>query len=140
MKTEKLQISRNLSELEKVRDHVRNFLQDDFDAIESNRIILSVDEALANILEHGTFQSIPPKIQIEMKQENDVFIFMIDDNGDPFNPLVLPPVDLEEHANSGEEGGLGVFLYTTLMDAEYSNESGGNRLTLSKKISRRRHL
>ena len=48
-----LRISCDVSELSRVRDELKEFLGASFDRIDTNRIILSVDEALANIVEHA---------------------------------------------------------------------------------------
>ena len=133
-----LRISCDVSELGRVRDAITDFLGDTFDRIDTNRIILSVDEALANIVEHayGKHPNESDVIDLLMERFADRVQFSLEDRGPVFDPTHLPKPNLEEHAKNTNEGGLGVFLYMTLMDGarHETREGGGNRLTLTKKI------
>lgn len=118
---------------------MKEFLGDSFDRIDSNRIILSVDEALANIVEHSyedAGETEAPPIDLTMERFADLVRFALEDRGPLFDPTVLPKPNLEEHAKNSNEGGLGVFLYMTLMDRAHheARDGGGNRLILEKKL------
>jgi anti-sigma regulatory factor (Ser/Thr protein kinase) len=59
----------------------------------------------------------------------------IRDSGVPFNPADRPPPDLDEKIRRGTRGGLGVYLFKTLMDGySYRRVGGENILTIFKKI------
>jgi len=56
------------------------------------------------------------------------------DSGKPYDPLDEKRPDIELPAEEREIGGLGIFMYRTIMDeAEYRFENGKNILTLRKK-------
>lgn len=134
-----LRISCDVSELSRVRDALKDFLGDSFDRIDTNRIILSVDEALANIVEHSyedADDANAPDIDLIMERARGLVLFSLEDRGPLFDPTQLPPPNLEEHGKNSNEGGLGVFLYMTLMDAarHEPRDGGGNRLILEKRI------
>lgn len=138
-----LRISCDVSELSRVRDELKEFLGDSFDRIDTNRIILSVDEALANIVEHAyegpEFADSPADeliIDLSMERVADFVRFALEDRGPVFDPTALPKPNLEEHAKNSNDGGLGVFLYMTLMDSALheAREGGGNRLVLEKRL------
>lgn len=126
-------VQSELGELSRVRNEVEAYIKDAFDSIETNRIVLSVDEALANIIEHAYGQGSDAPIEVEMDLRADRVVFRLLDRAPLFDPTGLPPPDLDKIARSNHAGGLGVFLYTTLMDASHApREGGGNALTLEK--------
>ena len=62
------------------------------------------------------------------------------DEGIPYNPLEeKPEVDIEAEIDERNVGGLGIFLYTTIMDKlEYKFEDGKNHLTTIKYLDKRK--
>lgn len=146
MRTEiALKISGDLNELKGVREAVRAFLdstkhidinennEGGLDSIQQSRIILAIDEAVANIIEHGfEDESALAKAQISltMRKEPSCVEFEIRDNGQPFNPLEKKP-NTEFYYEEGLENGLGLIALTTL-NAAYSRESDHNVLTLKR--------
>lgn len=107
MRTEiALKISGDLGELKGVREAVRAFLdstkhiditEDEnagLDAIQQSRIILAIDEAVANIIEHGFADAASlagAQISLTMRKEPTLVEFEIRDNGLAFNPLEHKP-------------------------------------------------
>jgi anti-sigma regulatory factor (Ser/Thr protein kinase) len=63
--------------------------------------------------------------------------FEFADEGTPYNPLENNvEVDIDAEMDARNIGGLGIFLYTTIMDkVEYRYENGKNILTTTKKIN-----
>ncbi len=59
------------------------------------------------------------------------------DDGTPYNPLEeKPDVDIDADIDERRIGGLGIFLYTTIMDKmEYRYEGGKNHLIAIKNLS-----
>lgn len=128
-------VKNSLDELEYVRRNLRSFLNQTFDPIETNRIILSTEEALANILEHAFPEGSEDTVEIELQRGSGYLTVILRDRGPVFNPLTLPPVNLEAAGASKHDGGLGVFLFTTLMEVEHrAREGGGNELIMKKKL------
>lgn len=130
-------IHNNLDELNRVRESVKTFAGEYFDPLDLNRVILAVDEALANIMEHAYGDDSNASIELDMYRDGDLIRFTLRDRGPRFDPTGLPRPDLNEVGHNERDGGLGVFLFTTLMQAEYNRlPEGVNELILSKKISK----
>lgn len=146
MRTEiALTISGDLSELKSVREAVRAFLdstkhidlsedqQGGLDAIAQSRIILAIDEAVANIIEHGFPDDAAlarAQISLTMRKEPQKVEFEIRDNGIPFNPLEKKS-DTELYYEEGLENGLGLVALMTL-DCHYQRAGEQNVLLLRR--------
>lgn len=140
----RLKISGDLGELKSVRDAVRAFLDSTrhidmdgedgaLDTIAQSRIILAIDEAVANIIEHGfdTPEALQnAEISLTMRKSPQQVEFEIEDNGKPYNPLEHKP-DTEIYYEEGLENGIGLIAITTL-DAEYVRIAEKNLLTLKR--------
>lgn len=124
----------DLSALGYLRKRLRAFLKALPDEIERNRIVLAVDEAVANIIIHGYGKSgTTGEINIEMLRDAGELVFILTDNAPPFNPLEHVGDDASGHAASMKSGGLGIHSYLKLMSARYTrDENGLNRLILSR--------
>ncbi len=128
-------ISRDTSQLAVLRGYFEEFLsQLDMDQICKSRMILCIDEAAANIIEHtSTNNSHEPieEFSIEANTDNTSIIVTITDNGIEYNPTKGKEVDLKKHLHSGKKGGLGVFIMKAHLDIfEYKYENQCNVLTL----------
>ncbi len=102
-------------------------------------IVLAMDEAVANIIEHAYEGSLLPVeeqiliINIENKKEEIRFI--LSDFGHQYDPTGVPDVDLESHYAQAKQDGLGIYMIRQLMDEisyAYEKEKG-NMLTLIKR-------
>jgi anti-sigma regulatory factor (Ser/Thr protein kinase) len=95
---------------------------------------LAVDEACANIFEHG-YAGHPGPIQLEAEGTDDALTIWIRDWGQSFDPGISaapnPATSIQERAI----GGLGIFLMNRVMDeVTYHFDVGtGNSLKLVKK-------
>ncbi len=146
MRTEiALKISGDLNELKGVREAVRAFLDSTkhiditedlnagLDAIAQSRIILAIDEAVANIIEHGFPDAKAleaAQISLTMRKEPTQVEFEIRDNGLPFNPLEHKS-NTEFYYEEGLENGLGLIALTTL-DSAYERAAEHNVLKLRR--------
>lgn len=84
----------------------------------SNMIVLAVDEAIANIMEHATDNQLSSDIKIELsvKSDNEKFQVTIRDSGKRFDPTGLEEIDVRDHLKAGKKHGLGIFLIRQIMD------------------------
>lgn len=84
----------------------------------SNMIVLAVDEAIANIMEHATDNQLSSDIKIELsvKSDNEKFQVTIRDSGKRFDPTGLDEIDVRDHLKAGKKHGLGIFLIRQIMD------------------------
>ena len=128
-------------------DHVagvRKWLKDGIDEAEfpaqlANQVMVAVDEAISNVIEHA-FPGIAPgagQVRIRQVVDQDSFRIEIEDDGmRNFDPRTAANVLIEEHVSSGQRGGLGIFLMRRIMDVvDYHCESCRyNRLTLVKYV------
>lgn len=109
-----------------------------------DQIILSVEEALVNIIsyaypeESGTID-----MSFEVTANRPGIKITIKDRGIPFNPLEnippdLPPINrLIERKEEDGVGGYGIYILTCLMDAvDYQRINDENILTLIKYVTR----
>ena len=129
------QFPNHLSELTNVRQKINEFIGTEIDSLIKNRIILSVDEAVSNIIEHGFPDSKESYISLIVRLDKDKIIFILEDEGIAFNPLDPKPVDMDEHLELGEDGGVGIHIVQKIMHVEYERTLSKNRLTLTKNLT-----
>ncbi|MDQ4077674.1 MAG: ATP-binding protein, partial [Chloroflexota bacterium] len=94
------------------------------------RLRLAVDEIATNAILHG-YQSAGREgdVRVEADIDADTLTIVLEDTGDPFNPLQHDTPDEEELGQPLEEreiGGLGVFLALQGVD-EFRHEHTGQR-------------
>jgi len=131
LKTASVTISALTSELHIARDAVTEFIDDLIDSAGQKRVVLAIDEALSNIIIHGYKNDSSGEIIINMESTGPELKFIISDNAPAFNPLEIPPPDIDTYLESGKTGGLGIDIYKRIMDVSYERkENGGNRLIM----------
>jgi len=113
-----------------------------FQPSEVNLIALAVDEAVANVMEHAYRGLDHPKkkeIVIVLNCDPTRFEALIRDHGRPFDPNLVPTVDIQDHIRRAKSGGLGVFLMRRIMDeVNYSfKQCCHNELQMIKYIDNR---
>jgi anti-sigma regulatory factor (Ser/Thr protein kinase) len=105
--------------LSNVREMVTNVLASStIEGKARNMIVLAVDEAIANIMEHATDNKLDSDIKIELciKSDNEKFQIIIRDSGKRFDPTGIDEVDVKMHLKSNKKHGLGIFLIRQIMD------------------------
>lgn len=108
-----------------------------FCAQEKNQVILAVDEAMANIMEHAVDNNIVSDIHIEIMviADDTKCEIVIRDSGKEFDPTAVDcDIDIENHVRQGKKHGLGIFLIRQIMDEiKYTFRQGEiNELRLVK--------
>ncbi|HOK41655.1 MAG TPA: ATP-binding protein [bacterium] len=104
---------------------------------ETDNIVLVVDEAVANVIEHS-YKCDPTKfLQVYIEVYTKHIKIEIIDRGKSFDFDKFGDVDLEEYKKERRKGGLGIYLIKRLIDkAEYKKEEKGfNRLKLIKYLN-----
>jgi serine/threonine-protein kinase RsbW len=97
---------------------------------------LALEEAFMNIVTHGAPQGRPPPVEVSLSLEAGWVTMTVEDEGAPFDPLSLPPPDLEAGLEQRAVGGLGVYLVRKVMDAvSYDRAGTRNRLSMSKHVA-----
>ena len=134
---DRLIVSNDTKFLIVVRDFVSRLIrQSRMAKEEENKVILAVDEAVTNIIEHGYDEGAEGSIEIEVEVGGEQFKVIIRDTGRVFNPSSIPDPDMKEHVQKGHKKGLGIFLMRQIMDeVRYKFKDGvKNELTLVKFI------
>lgn len=128
-----------ITELHPILNFVEEYcLQENIDSDNIYDILLSMEEAIVNIMQHGFHQK-EGFIKISCQKDRKEKMLMIDiwDCAIAYNPFQL----LEEYKKSNpsgkkkdmEPGGLGVFFYSLFMDVlEYQRENGLNHIHFVK--------
>lgn len=124
---------RNLSA---IADYAIEFARElGFDHKALYAIELALDEACANIIDHGYEGEGKGSIDIELYTENSKFLIKVEDTGQAFDPDTIPEPDLESPLDQRSERGLGVYTMRKLMDqVEFSRCDGKNCLWLIKQL------
>ena len=135
-----LTVSNATAQLSKVRDFVKDGIQNGgFPEENTNRIMVAVDEAITNVVEHA-FAGVPVgegEINIKQTVDAESFCITIEDNGLSFNKQNFKDIDIKQHVSEGNTGGLGIFFMRQVMDVvDYQYEHNVcNRLMLIKYAS-----
>jgi anti-sigma regulatory factor (Ser/Thr protein kinase) len=120
-------------------DRVRLFLRDSLGGVavaeeEAMKIELSLHEIFVNVAMYA-FPQGDGEASLRTWIDQGTFYVEIRDRGIPFDPADRPTPDLEEKIRRGTRGGLGVFLFKTLMDGfSYQRNDGENVLKIFKKL------
>jgi serine/threonine-protein kinase RsbW len=103
-----------------VRDAVSSAVQESaFPDADVHRIILAVDEAVANIMEHafeGRESESELTINMLLDADSTKFEVVIHDSGNEFDPAEIETPNMVEHVAAGRRNGLGIFLMRQIMD------------------------
>jgi len=134
---DRLTIANETSHLLLVRDFMsRTIRQSSLPKEDENRVVLAVDEAVSNIVEHGYDPGAQGTIEVEIDADETQFKIIIRDMGRLFNPEAIPNPDVREHVKKGQKRGLGLYIMRQIMDeVRYKFKDGvKNELTLVKYI------
>ena len=98
------------------------------------RLVLCLNEVLANVITHGgrTALSAPIKLRLEVSLDQDYSkaSVTVSDAGMAFNPLAVPKRILPKTLDEASMGGLGLMIIRRCSDwLHYRHEDGHNHLT-----------
>jgi anti-sigma regulatory factor (Ser/Thr protein kinase) len=94
-------------------------------------IVLAVDEACSNVIEHSYHTDITRELSMTMKSDTEKVSFLIEDTGVGCAPMRLKKPDLKEFVKERRDGGLGRYIISNVMhEIKYSRRGKKNRLTL----------
>ena len=135
--------SNDTSQLGAVRDFVSDGIKEGgFPDTFTNRIMVAVDEAVTNVVEHAFKGVEAGEGEIKLKQtvDADSYCITIEDNGLSFDSnrsAQQEEIDIRKHVEAGHSGGLGIFFMRQVMDVvDYQYEANVcNRLMLIKYAS-----
>ncbi len=124
-----LKITNDTAQLSMVRTVVQDIIrQSGLRPEDRNKIVLAVDEAISNVIEHA-YEGKAGEIEVVLDLDDDRLEVVIRDNGNKFEPAAIADPDIGEHIRQGRKKGLGMFLMRKIMDhvdysldSEYQNE------------------
>lgn len=129
-------LKNDLSELDVLRHHVKNFGQ--MAGLSENclfEINLCLDELFTNIVSYGFDDDRHHLIQFTLQMDDEVLILDVEDGGIPFNPLSKQESRVPVDPKNIKIGGLGIHIVKKLTnDICYQRNRGKNHLTLKKSI------
>jgi serine/threonine-protein kinase RsbW len=107
---------------------------------DANKVVLAVDEAVANTIQHGYEGTDKGKVEVVIDADTTAFTVRIRDTGISYDTASgadeKSELDLQQHIASGNKRGLGLFIMRKVMDeVRYTSREGEiNELTLVKYI------
>jgi serine/threonine-protein kinase RsbW len=97
---------------------------------------LVAEEVLTNLAKYGHDDDAEHWARVALTLAPGEVTLEFTDDGRPFDPLAAPPPDFAAPAEARPEGGLGIHLVRSLVDAaEYVRRGSENVLTLRKRVS-----
>jgi serine/threonine-protein kinase RsbW len=133
----------NFEQLDSIRDFVATAAREcGMGGKDVYSVCLAVDEAASNIIEHAYGGAAEAVIEITCEVAEGELTVILRDHGEPFDPSLVPPLDVTADLKDREIGGLGMFLMRKMMDKvnfESSPETG-NVLTMVKRLSKPRRI
>lgn len=97
---------------------------------------LALEEAVVNVMDYAYPKGTPGSVSVDVRTDADGIVFVITDNGIPFDPTAMKDADTTLPLEERSIGGLGIFLTRQIMDdISYERSNGRNILTLKKNIN-----
>jgi serine/threonine-protein kinase RsbW len=97
---------------------------------------LALDEIVTNIIVHGYTEGGEHEIRVALALDENALEATVRDDAPAFNPLVVPPIDLEAVGEDRPIGGLGVHLVRSVMDGVQYRRDGLENVVVMKKALR----
>ncbi|MDW5562819.1 MAG: ATP-binding protein [Methanomassiliicoccus sp.] len=92
-------------------------------------LLVAAEEAFTNVAEHA--YDGPGSVEVSVEVEGMAIYLTFRDHGKPFDPLNVPPPNLNEAPEGRVVGGLGIHLMRSLVDdVRYCREAGTNVLVM----------
>jgi anti-sigma regulatory factor (Ser/Thr protein kinase) len=96
---------------------------------------LALDEIVTNIIVHGYADGGQHDIRVNIALDDEAIEATVQDDAPAFDPLRIPPVDLEAVADDRPIGGLGVHLVRSMMDrVDYRRDGLENVVVMRKAL------
>ena len=97
---------------------------------------VSLDEVLSNIISYGYADTATHDIVIQLRIADGALHAVIEDDGTPFDPLMVPLADVETDLAKRAVGGLGIRFIRALNDeVRYERAGNRNRLSLRRNLA-----
>lgn len=96
-------------------------------------ILVSIQEAVSNVLRHGYAEGETPKVELGLKLEDGEFVIELRDWAQPFDPTQVWAVPDTSNPEAIPEGGYGILMMREVLDElQYERVDDQNVLTMRK--------
>jgi serine/threonine-protein kinase RsbW len=127
----RLVLRNDLAELNRLPVWIEAWVQADLPADISFAIQLCLEEAVANIIMHGSPKDNQGEIVIEVERNGGTLVASIEDTGREFDPSQAPSPLLASSLEEAKVGHFGIHLMRSFAGGmNYERRDGRNRLTL----------
>ena len=130
--SKQIQIPNKLSSLHHIRRGIRIFLNNEVNEIWQFRIVLCLDEAISNIIEHGFPDQRKSKIYLSLNKDDIGYTFILTDDAIEFTPS-KNSIDNFHRKYLCVSQGFGLILIHSIMDVQYTKRDGGGNILILKK-------
>jgi serine/threonine-protein kinase RsbW len=132
-----IDIPSSKNKLRMMRKYVTEILTDhQVSEIETNMIVLAVDEVCANIIIHGHQGKNKQKVSLSIDFSKQGVSFEIIDYGHAFDIVSYEAPAMDDLIKNQKKGGIGIMLVKKIMDEiQFSSNTQHNTLKLFKKVS-----
>ena len=130
-------LEKDLADLSRLLENLEKFAAaQGVSPLYAQRVALSVDELVTNIIKYGTRGQEMAHIHVWAAVSENTFHIDIEDHGIAFDPFQEAPVpDTTLPLEDRPIGGLGVFLVQSLMSTtHYERTKDRNRITLTRSL------
>jgi anti-sigma regulatory factor (Ser/Thr protein kinase) len=131
-------LAAELESLAKFRDFIKSTCQryPQVNAEHCYDLLLAVDEACTNIIQHGYAGMNPGSIILALEVSARQVNVTLTDFGHPFEPSEPVKPDVQAGLEDQIQGGFGLyFIYQTMDQVDYETSEAGNRLKFIKNLS-----
>lgn len=98
---------------------------------------IALEEIFMNVVTHGTAAGGQGHVDVCLALAEGSLTLAVEDEGPPFDPLMLPAPDTHSRLEERPVGGLGVYFVRQLMDAvSYARVGSRNQLRMTKHLTR----
>lgn len=123
-------------ELNNVIDFIHNELEKDVDMKTITKIDLVIEEIFVNIASYAYEKEKRGTVTINIEHQDNKIIITFEDEGIPFNPLLVKDPDIKQSVEDRKPGGLGIYMVKKMMDnVEYMYRDNKNILIIEKNLS-----
>lgn len=114
---EQMTVACDTKELVNIRAFVEAAARQCFtDRLMVTKVVMAVDEAVANVMEHAYQDAKTGDVSIAIAADDEAFSVTVTDHGRRFDPNNQPGVDVKDHIRQGKRDGLGIFIIRKIMD------------------------
>ena len=137
--THQFKTSCQREKLKDIRQFVAEVLHDlGLSEVESNKVILAVDEVCANLMIHSNKDNPNENLELFVQDDGDKIKFEIVDHGEAFDYTHYKSPQVDEIIKSKRKGGLGIMLVKKIMDdVEFRCEKSRNICCMTKNLKKK---